>query len=369
MAARVEAQLTVADAVRSRIAAHCGVPIAQLSIDTDLFDDLGLESLDAVELMTVVEEELNIDLNLDTLTGIETVGDLIAVVGSVIGRDAPGMQGIPHLHTNAAVGGETAVPRRARGSAPEPRAAVEVEFGLVGYPYLSSRTYIGRSVEAEDLGVNAVWFRDCEPFGPHLLADPTIAAAATILGSRRIRVGILDLQVGRRDFATVERACATLAELGGGRFVLGTSADGAFVRGAEFDRFYAEICAGPNSNGHLVVQGASTAAAELAIALGASWLVGWREAPIDRFRILAARINAAPGACAGIVVTDTINESLGRGPGTVAAEIEPYLEAGARRVVIDPYHESDPGPSSRAAYDRAVATIRILRRWVEGETR
>ena len=43
-------------------------------------EDLGMDSLDVVELTMAVEEEFNIDIRDEVLDGIVTIGDLVKVV-------------------------------------------------------------------------------------------------------------------------------------------------------------------------------------------------------------------------------------------------------------------------------------------------
>ena len=48
--------------------------------DTSFKDDLGVDSLDLLELVMAVEEEYNIELNPEELEGISTVGDIMEFI-------------------------------------------------------------------------------------------------------------------------------------------------------------------------------------------------------------------------------------------------------------------------------------------------
>jgi len=48
----------------------------ELSPETSFKDDLGVDSLDLLELVMAFEEEYDIELNPEELEGIETVGDI-----------------------------------------------------------------------------------------------------------------------------------------------------------------------------------------------------------------------------------------------------------------------------------------------------
>lgn len=48
----------------------------ELAMETSFKDDLGVDSLDLLELVMAFEEEYDIELNPEELEGIETVGDI-----------------------------------------------------------------------------------------------------------------------------------------------------------------------------------------------------------------------------------------------------------------------------------------------------
>ena len=55
---------------------------AVITEETSFKDDLGVDSLDLLELVMAFEEEYNIELNPEELEGIQTVGDVRQINGS-----------------------------------------------------------------------------------------------------------------------------------------------------------------------------------------------------------------------------------------------------------------------------------------------
>lgn len=57
---------------------------SQVSGDTNLADDLSFDSLDAAELLAALHKETGLQLDIDSLQGMQTIGDI-----------ARGLAGIP----------------------------------------------------------------------------------------------------------------------------------------------------------------------------------------------------------------------------------------------------------------------------------
>jgi acyl carrier protein len=72
----------VADALREIMAARLGLPAEQIVPEARLVEDLGLDSLDAVELAIAVERKFDIEVPEEELTKLKTVGDMLALVES-----------------------------------------------------------------------------------------------------------------------------------------------------------------------------------------------------------------------------------------------------------------------------------------------
>ena len=79
----------VADGLREIMSARLGLPPEQLVPEARLVEDLGLDSLDAVELAISVERKFDIEVPEEELTKLKTVADMIALVESRV-RPAPG---------------------------------------------------------------------------------------------------------------------------------------------------------------------------------------------------------------------------------------------------------------------------------------
>ena len=73
-------------ALKEIMAARLGLPSEQLVPEARLQEDLGLDSLDAVELAIAVERKFNIDVPEEELTKLKTVADMLALVESRMGR-------------------------------------------------------------------------------------------------------------------------------------------------------------------------------------------------------------------------------------------------------------------------------------------
>jgi acyl carrier protein len=76
----------VADGLKEIMAARLGLPTEQLVPEARLVEDLGLDSLDAVELAIAVERKFNIDVPEDELAKLKTVADMLALVESRLPR-------------------------------------------------------------------------------------------------------------------------------------------------------------------------------------------------------------------------------------------------------------------------------------------
>lgn len=56
----------------------------QITMESDLSDDLLADELDNVEIIMAVEDEFNITIHDEDAIGIKTVGDLVKLVDSLI---------------------------------------------------------------------------------------------------------------------------------------------------------------------------------------------------------------------------------------------------------------------------------------------
>ena len=79
----------VANGLKEVMAARLGLPVEQLVPEARLVEDLGLDSLDAVELAISVERKFDIEVPEEELTKLKTVADMVALVESRLPQ-APG---------------------------------------------------------------------------------------------------------------------------------------------------------------------------------------------------------------------------------------------------------------------------------------
>ncbi|MDO5717324.1 MAG: acyl carrier protein [Tissierellia bacterium] len=63
--------------IKKIIVENLGVEEEEVTLESNLTEDLGADSLDAVEISMAVEEELNIKISDEDLTSLVTVGDLV----------------------------------------------------------------------------------------------------------------------------------------------------------------------------------------------------------------------------------------------------------------------------------------------------
>jgi acyl carrier protein len=68
--------------LRTEIAAHLGVDVDQVTDEKSIVDDLGADSLDAVEIVMMVEEKFGIEIPDDEAEKFVTVGDVANFVES-----------------------------------------------------------------------------------------------------------------------------------------------------------------------------------------------------------------------------------------------------------------------------------------------
>jgi len=67
----------VLEKLRDIIAEELGVEKDAIDVDSDLAEDLGADSLDAVELIMAIEEEFDIEIDDTAATKIKTVQDIL----------------------------------------------------------------------------------------------------------------------------------------------------------------------------------------------------------------------------------------------------------------------------------------------------
>ena len=78
MDSRRSSSVRILAKLRSLIADQLGVDSSNITMDTNFEEDLGVDSLDIVELSMALEEEFDIgEMSEEDLATIKTVGDLV----------------------------------------------------------------------------------------------------------------------------------------------------------------------------------------------------------------------------------------------------------------------------------------------------
>ena len=76
--------MSAADAVLGAIQEVAGIGDRPIAPDLRLDEDLGIDSLDFVRLIQLVEERLDIVISDEAAAAINTVGELIALAGATV---------------------------------------------------------------------------------------------------------------------------------------------------------------------------------------------------------------------------------------------------------------------------------------------
>ena len=70
----------VFDKLKDLIADQLGVDEGEVTMEANIQDDLGADSLDVVDLVMSLEEEFDIEIPDEAVEGIKTVGDIVKVI-------------------------------------------------------------------------------------------------------------------------------------------------------------------------------------------------------------------------------------------------------------------------------------------------
>ena len=71
---------TIQDKVKAFIATKLNVSEREITPEKNLFNDLGADSLDVVELLMILESEFNVKFSEDDTANVKTVGDLYELI-------------------------------------------------------------------------------------------------------------------------------------------------------------------------------------------------------------------------------------------------------------------------------------------------
>lgn len=70
----------VIDRIKELIEEEMNIPADTVSQESKIAEDLGADSIDAIELIMGIEEEFDIEISDDEAMSIKTVGDLVKVI-------------------------------------------------------------------------------------------------------------------------------------------------------------------------------------------------------------------------------------------------------------------------------------------------
>ena len=71
---------TIQDKARAFIATKLNVNESEVTPEKHLFNDLGADSLDVVELLMILEREFNVKISENDTANVKTVGDLYDMI-------------------------------------------------------------------------------------------------------------------------------------------------------------------------------------------------------------------------------------------------------------------------------------------------
>ncbi len=66
--------------IKELLAEQLDASADDMSMDTDIANDLGADSLDVVELLMAIEDEFDIEIPDDKIEVIKTIGDLVRYI-------------------------------------------------------------------------------------------------------------------------------------------------------------------------------------------------------------------------------------------------------------------------------------------------
>jgi len=70
----------VFEKIKKIIANELNVPKEKITLEANLVDDLGADSIDAVEVIMAIEDEFNIEITDEDMNNIKTIGDMVEYI-------------------------------------------------------------------------------------------------------------------------------------------------------------------------------------------------------------------------------------------------------------------------------------------------
>lgn len=76
--------------VKQILTSRLGIPTEDIRLEAELADDLGMDSLDAVELSIAIERQFNVAVSDEQVAKLQTVADILRLVERLAGERASG---------------------------------------------------------------------------------------------------------------------------------------------------------------------------------------------------------------------------------------------------------------------------------------
>ena len=70
--------------IQGMLAESLNLPLEKITLDSKIVEDLGADSLDAVELISRLEDEYNVTVEDEDVENMVTVGDLVNMVEKLV---------------------------------------------------------------------------------------------------------------------------------------------------------------------------------------------------------------------------------------------------------------------------------------------
>lgn len=79
--------MTTFDKIKEMIVDQLDVEADEVTMDANIQDDLGADSLDIVDLVMAVEDEFEVKIEDDVVEGMKTVGDIVKFIDAEKAED------------------------------------------------------------------------------------------------------------------------------------------------------------------------------------------------------------------------------------------------------------------------------------------
>lgn len=72
----------VAEKIKEILSEQLDIETDEITLDSDIAEDLGADSLDVVDLIMTLEDEFEVEISDDVIESVKTVGDLVNFIES-----------------------------------------------------------------------------------------------------------------------------------------------------------------------------------------------------------------------------------------------------------------------------------------------